>query len=420
MRRLAMLVVLGATFGLAATPAAQASFHLAKVSEVLTSNGGDATRQFIEVQDPAEPFPAEDGPYELAVYSPAGVLIAKQPLAAATLESAAARRPMLISTPAFDAAAGTTGDFALTTALPTAAAQACFLAAGSRVHCMSWGTIADPLSGSGGRTAGGAPTDGQSLQTQCNDTALLATPTPAAANAQVAPSCSNRAPVAAFTFSPSEPTDGQEIAFDGGASSDPDAGDKIASWQWSFDGVGVTTTVPTVRRSLAAGEHVVTLRVIDSQGRASAEVTRTVRVFTNSGGPAVALLRIGSRWRLGSRLPVYAARRAPTGTTISFGLSAPATVRLEFLRSTTGRSVGGRCVAPTRANRSMRKCARQVLAGSLSHRFQGGSNELRFQGRLSRNRALVPGRYTLRVFATDGAGRRSAPRTATFTVLPAR
>lgn len=419
MRRLAMLVVLGATFGLAATPAAQASFHLATVTEVGTSGGGYATRQFIELQDPAEPFPADDGPYELAVYSAAGVLVEKQPLAATTLQSVASRRPILISTAAFDAAAGTTGDFALTVALPDVAGQACFTADGSRVHCMSWGTISTPLSGSGGRTSGGAPGDGQSLQTQCDGTALISNPTPAAPNDQVTAFCRNRAPVAAFTFAPTVPTVGQETVFDGSSSSDPDAGDKLVAWNWNFDGIAVTTNAPTIGRSLAAGAHVVSLRVIDNHGRASAPVTRMITA-SPSTAPVVSSLRIGSRWRLGSRPPAFTARAAATGTTIRFALSVDATARLEFMRAAPGRSVGGRCVAPNRGNRAKRECTRQVLAGSLSHRFQAGSNELRFQGRLSPRKTLAPGRYTLRVTATDAAGRRSAPKTARFVVLPAR
>jgi hypothetical protein len=46
-----------------------------------------------------------------------------------------------------------------------------------------------------------------------------------------------------------------------------------------------------------------------------------------------------------------------------------------------------------------------------------GSNRVGFQGRLSRSKKLVPGRYTLTITAADAAGNRSSTRTAGFTVL---
>ncbi|MDX6669327.1 MAG: TolB protein [Solirubrobacteraceae bacterium] len=134
--------------------------------------------------------------------------------------------------------------------------------------------------------------------------------------------------------------------------------------------------------------------------------------------PVLSNLRIGARWRLGSQLP-SAARVAPVGTTIRFALSQPGTARLEFLQSKPGRRVGGRCVAENRSNRGRRRCSRVVSAGSLSIGASAGANKVRFQGRVSRERKLKPGHYTLRATATNSAGRRSEPKTARFTVLAA-
>lgn len=382
-RRAAVLAVgaVGAVAVLAAAPAAQASFHLTKVSEVLTSNGGDGAQQFVELQDPAEPFPDLDAPYKLKVFDAAGAVVGAQTLSAAMLRTVAALRPILISTAAYDAAAGTSGDAVLTVSLPSDAGQACFTARSSdiRVHCMSWGTIATPLSGSGGRTAGAAPGDGQSLQTQCDGTAALAPPTPAASNDEVVAACVDQPPV---------------VTVGGGGGSGGGGSGGGAT------GGGATGGGGTSGGGTGGGG-----------GGAGSPAAREV----------VSHLRIGARWRLGRALPAYdAARAVGVGTTIGFSLSRAGTVQLEFLRSEPGRAVGGRCVAQTHANGHERRCVRQVVRGRLSHRAHAGASRLRFEGRLSPRRTLTPGRYTLRVTATDGSGSRSAPKTAVFTVLAAR
>ena len=124
-----------------------------------------------------------------------------------------------------------------------------------------------------------------------------------------------------------------------------------------------------------------------------------------------------SRWRLGSRLPQISAKRAPTGTTISFRLSRAAKLQLSFARTTAGRKVAGRCVALRRSNRSRKRCTRSVGAGQLSLGGHAGVNRIRFQGRLSRSHRLTVGTYVLTVGATDSAGTRSRVRTAGFTIV---
>jgi hypothetical protein len=73
-------------------------------------------------------------------------------------------------------------------------------------------------------------------------------------------------------------------------------------------------------------------------------------------------------------------------------------VKLRFVRQVRGRRSGKR-------------------AGTLSFSGHAGANSVRFQGRLSRRKALKPGRYKLIMTATAG-GKTSRPRSATFTVLP--
>jgi hypothetical protein len=105
---------------------------------------------------------------------------------------------MLISTLAYDAAAGTSGDFTLAVSLPIAAGQACFAheAGKAPVHCMTWGTIQNQIAGPlAPPTSGAAPGDGLSLQKQCDGSGAVAAPTPGAANAVATAACIGKPPV---------------------------------------------------------------------------------------------------------------------------------------------------------------------------------------------------------------------------------
>ncbi|MCA1680421.1 MAG: hypothetical protein LC777_16445, partial [Actinobacteria bacterium] len=85
-----------------------------------------------------------------------------------------------------------------------------------------------------------------------------------------------------------------------------------------------------------------------------------------------------------------------------------------------GRRVGGRCVRPTRSNRTKRRCTRYAtLRGSFTHNGNVGTNRFRFRGRL-RGRGLRPGRYRLRAIATDPAKNSSARKRKGFRILRRR
>jgi hypothetical protein len=122
-----------------------------------------------------------------------------------------------------------------------------------------------------------------------------------------------------------------------------------------------------------------------------------------------------SRWRGGPSLAVFSL--APVGTTIRFRLDEDATATLTFARATAGRRVGTRCVRPTRANRTRRKCTRYLNKGSLKRSLKAGARRVKFHGRLSRTKRLALGRYRLTISAVDKAGNKSRNRTAFFTIV---
>jgi hypothetical protein len=95
---------------------------------------------------------------------------------------------------------------------------------------------------------------------------------------------------------------------------------------------------------------------------------------------------------------IFSARKkakAPIGTKVTYTLSAAGSVEFAVERRVPGRKVGKRCVKPTKANRTKRKCARFTqVKGSFTHSGQTGENSFKFSGRLN-GKALKPGGYRL-------------------------
>jgi streptogramin lyase len=111
------------------------------------------------------------------------------------------------------------------------------------------------------------------------------------------------------------------------------------------------------------------------------------------------------------------AKAIPAGTKIRFTLSEAATVRLTFERKAAGRKRGGKCVKPTRALRSAKRCSRYFKRGTLARRdLAAGKRSVKFTGRIGR-RALKPGSYRVTVVATDAVGMASKPARTTFTIV---
>jgi MYXO-CTERM domain-containing protein len=199
---LAALALAG--LSLSASPALAAD-HNMKISEVGLSKGGDATAQFIELDDPfAEPFPAAT--YDLAIFNAQGGSLGAVPLVSSTV--AANRTNFLVSTASADTKFGVTGNAVLTVTLP-ANGQACFRRnATDNIHCFAWGTITTLITGA---STGPSPLDNESVQRQASGAYAIGTPTPKAANAVIAP------PDAGVTDSGTPGTDSGTPASDSGS-----------------------------------------------------------------------------------------------------------------------------------------------------------------------------------------------------------
>lgn len=106
--------------------------------------------------------------------------------------------------------------------------------------------------------------------------------------------------------------------------------------------------------------------------------------------------------------------RAKVGTTFTFTLDTPATVRLSFARQLTGRRRGTLCQAPSPANRRGRPCTRSIPSGSLTHTGTAGPNSLPFAGDLTARARLVPGDY---VFTLSPLAGNPVSKTLRFTIV---
>lgn len=181
------------TTALIAAPAsAFAADHIMKVGEVLLSNNGSTTSQFVELEDSVqEPFPSP--PYSIELFDAAG-----QSQGSQTITVPANTQRLLIATAQAQTDFGVTADAILTLTLPTNG-QLCFKrGASALIHCLRWGTITTPVPAQSGTNPGASPGDGMSLQRSGN-AYCVNTPTPDAANACPAVDAGPQPPVDAAT-----------------------------------------------------------------------------------------------------------------------------------------------------------------------------------------------------------------------------
>jgi hypothetical protein len=88
-------------------------------------------------------------------------------------------------------------------------------------------------------------------------------------------------------------------------------------------------------------------------------------------------------------------KKAPIGATVTYSLSAAGPVEFSVEHRLPGRKVGKRCVKPTRANRTKKRCSRfKGVKGTFTHSGQAGQNSFKFSGRIG-GKGLKPGSYRL-------------------------
>ncbi|HMJ33351.1 MAG TPA: PKD domain-containing protein [Baekduia sp.] len=186
-----------------------------------------------------------------------------------------------------------------------------------------------------------------------------------------------------------------------------------ATATWDF-GDGTTATGASVQHAYAtAGDRTVTVTVTD-QGANTTTATRSISVRTPSPpgsspppppapvAATVAGLRLSPATFRAARSGASAtAAAARTGTRVSYTLNVAANTRFTIQRATSGRTVSGRCVKPTRSNGTRKPCTRFVaVRGSFTRTRAAGADRFTFTGRLT-GHALTPGRY--RLIATPAA-----------------
>jgi PKD repeat protein len=221
-------------------------------------------------------------------------------------------------------------------------------------------------------------------------------------------------PSASFTAAPNPVGVGKPVTFYGAGSTDPDG--TVVSYSWNF-GDGATSSAGTPSHPYGApGTYNATLTVTDDDSVRSS----TTRAITVLASPRFThISQTAKQWRLGKLLPHFARKRKrkpPVGTTFAFSLNEVAQVRFAFTQTLPGRRAGRRCVAPTKRNKHKHKCSRTITAGTLTFATHPGINKVRFQGRLSRNKKLKPGRYTLVITATNALGQHATAKLA-FTIV---
>jgi hypothetical protein len=141
------------------------------------------------------------------------------------------------------------------------------------------------------------------------------------------------------------------------------------------------------------------------------------------GSNPVVLAKVGSERLAPTSFPaapsgpsaLSAARKY--GTKVTYTLNQAASTRFTVAQLLSGRKDSrGRCVAPTRRNRTARKCTRAVtLRGSFTRSGKAGTNTFRFTGRIGGKR-LKPSSYKL-VATPKANGLIGKPVSASFRII---
>jgi len=184
--------------------------------------------------------------------------------------------------------------------------------------------------------------------------------------------------------------------------------------RWDL-GDGATAQGTAVSHAYAtAGTRTVAVTATDAAGNA-ASATATIHIEDHVRPRISGAQLTATRFRVarGATALVAARRRPAAGTTVKLTLSEAARLQIAVVRLRAGHRVHGRC--RTTAHRG-RRCVARRTTGTLSRQLRAGADAVPFSGRLGR-RALRPGRYELRLTATDASGNRSRPTALRFTIV---
>jgi len=191
-------------------------------------------------------------------------------------------------------------------------------------------------------------------------------------------------------------------------------GDTQASRIASFSLASIT---PVATPTVTPGAAPVATPVATPTPMPQATPTPTPRP-ADTKAPAITSLRLSrTTFRAAPSGGPFRAARAAIGTTVTFTLSELGKVRFTIDRSASGRKVKGRCVKPSRSNRSRPRCERWLaVKGSFTVTGRKGVNRIELRGRIG-GRTLTPGRYRLNARETDPAANLSPTRRTAFTIV---
>jgi hypothetical protein len=241
----------------------------------------------------------------------------------------------------------------------------------------------------------------------------------------LAPSASIASPVNGATFAFGQVVDSSFTC------SEDKAGSGISSCldqNGHASGAAIDTTTP--------GQYTLTVTATSSDGQTgTASSTYTVLAAPVLPPPAVAPPAVAApvlgalkgshaSWREGNAPAQISSdsklARPPVGTTFTFTLNVPATVKLVFTTGSPGRlsKIKGKrvCVAQTKHNAKLPKCTRTLTAATMSLKAHTGADKIAFQGRTSPTRKLKPGTFTATFTATNATAS-SKPRSLKFTIV---
>jgi CSLREA domain-containing protein len=200
------------------------------------------------------------------------------------------------------------------------------------------------------------------------------------------------------------------------------------SYQWSRSGsavAGATSSTYTVT-SADVGHQLTCTVLASTPGDGSASATSAPSAISAATPvPAISGLRVSPH-----KLPIAGRKvggrcvkptkgnkssqqcRLATKLKVSYTLNEAATVTFTVKREASGRKVGGKCVAQTHKNKHKSKCVRLIkVSGKMVKTGGAGSNHFVWKGRIGGHH-LGPGTYKLT--ATPSGGK---PQTVTFKIV---